>query len=111
MDDERWMDLAIEAGQLREALVHRADIEQAKGIVMGIRCCGPDDAYRELSTVSQRANVKVALLSTALVAAADVSRQPADVDPRLADLVSRNWSTGLGRPVPPPPGSDAAHAW
>lgn len=105
------MDLAVEAGQLREALVSRADIEQAKGIIMGIRRCGPDDAFRELSTVSQRANVKVALLAAALVALAPPGGAPGDVDPALADLVSRNWSSGLRGAVPPPSDSDAARAW
>ncbi len=110
------MDLAIEAGQLREALVNRADIEQAKGIIMSIRRCGPDDAYRELSTVSQRANVKVARLARALVAMVEAGGAPpevgdAGIDAALMDVLSRNWSSGLRAAVPPPGGSDSARAW
>lgn len=119
MDDERWMDLAIEAGQLREALVHRADIEQAKGLIMGLRRCTADEAYRELNIVSQRNNVKVAVIASALVrqaspAATGSATGAAVADPveeRLVRLVRDNWLDGLGQAVAPPADSDAARAW
>lgn len=68
MDDEQWMDLAIEAGQLREAMLSRACIEQAKGVIITIRRCTPDQAFRELAHVSQHRNIKLRDLATALVA-------------------------------------------
>jgi hypothetical protein len=115
VDDERWIDLAIEAGQLREALVHRADIEQAKGLIMGLRRCTADEAYRELNIVSQRNNIKVAVLATALVRqASPAATGPVGTDPaddRLARLVRDNWLVGLSQAVAPPSGSDAARAW
>ncbi|MBO0813727.1 MAG: ANTAR domain-containing protein [Actinobacteria bacterium] len=42
-------------------------IEQAKGIVMAKRRCGPDEAFDLLRQMSQRANVKVHVLAAEIV--------------------------------------------
>jgi AmiR/NasT family two-component response regulator len=42
-------------------------IEQAKGIVMALHRCGPEEAFDLLSRASQRANVKVRVLAARLV--------------------------------------------
>lgn len=47
------------AGQLETALESRATIEQAKGIVMAIRGCGPDEAFDHLQKVSNDTNTKL----------------------------------------------------
>ena len=44
-----------------------AVIEQAKGIVMAQRQCGPDEAFDLLRRVSQRNNVKVHVLAEQIV--------------------------------------------
>ena len=44
-------------------------IEQAKGIVMAQRRCGPEEAFDVLRQVSQRTNVKLAVLAAQLVKA------------------------------------------
>ncbi|GID94279.1 transcriptional regulator [Amorphoplanes digitatis] len=56
------------ARQLQDAMVHRAIIEQAKGIVMADRRCGPDEAFRILSRLSQDTNRKLRDVAAALVA-------------------------------------------
>ncbi|MEU6132200.1 ANTAR domain-containing protein [Saccharopolyspora sp. NPDC047091] len=45
--------------QLRQALTSRADIDQAKGILMAQRGCTPDEAFDLLREQSQRHNVKL----------------------------------------------------
>ncbi len=45
--------------QLREALVSRAPIEQAKGILMGLHRCTADDAFRILRRMSNDTNRKL----------------------------------------------------
>ncbi|WP_433126712.1 GAF and ANTAR domain-containing protein [Micromonospora sp. CA-240977] len=55
------------ARQMREAMANRAVIEQAKGIIMGERRCGPADAFAILSKVSQDSNRKVRDVAQALV--------------------------------------------
>jgi hypothetical protein len=42
-------------------------IEQAKGIVMARKRCGPEEAFDLLRRASQRANVKVSVLATQIV--------------------------------------------
>lgn len=58
------------AEQIQLAMVSRATIEQAKGILMARTGCSPDDAFAELVRLSRTQNRKVAALSAELVAAA-----------------------------------------
>jgi GAF domain-containing protein len=57
-------DLAL---QLREAMGSRAEIEQAKGILMGARRCTADEAFAVLTELSQRSNRKLREVARALV--------------------------------------------
>lgn len=59
--------LARENRQLSEALVSRAAIDQAKGMVMLVCACSADEAFAILAAVSMRANVRVAEVAAALV--------------------------------------------
>jgi hypothetical protein len=52
-------------------------IEQAKGIVMAQRKCGPEDAFDLLRRASQRANIKVSVLAERIVEQAAASDSPA----------------------------------
>lgn len=111
MDEIEWVDLAIEAGQLREAMASRAVIEQAKGLVMGLRRCGPEAAINELKVVSQRTNVRLQVLATVLTTAVD-QRSVLDAhDPLAVKVVLSNWPSILQPASEPAPGSDALHAW
>lgn len=58
------------AQQLAEALQSRAVIEQAKGILMGSRRCGADEAFDLLVGLSQSSNRKLRDVAAALVAEA-----------------------------------------
>jgi GAF domain-containing protein len=55
------------AGQLQEALGSRAEIEQAKGILMRERHCTADEAFDLLVDLSQRSNRKLREVARALV--------------------------------------------
>ncbi|RJL34496.1 GAF and ANTAR domain-containing protein [Bailinhaonella thermotolerans] len=59
--------LRSETLQLREALTSRAEIDQAKGILMGAKGCDADTAFEELRKVSQRHQVRVADVARRLV--------------------------------------------
>ena len=58
------------AEQLQIAMHSRAVIEQAKGILMGERRCGADEAFRILVRLSQDTNRKLRDVAEALVARA-----------------------------------------
>ncbi|WP_231645105.1 ANTAR domain-containing protein [Sciscionella sediminilitoris] len=86
-----------------DALASRAAIEQAKGVIMGIRNCGPNAAWDVLRAVSQEANVKLRELATALVE--HIGQVPADkptdqsvvhADERAREIAAKLWS-GLGQ--------------
>ncbi|MFJ7214901.1 ANTAR domain-containing protein [Amycolatopsis sp. NPDC098790] len=53
--------------QTLDLLASRAAIEQAKGVVMAVRRCAPDEAWQTLRRGSQEFNVKVRELAVALV--------------------------------------------
>ena len=58
------------AHNLGEAMRSRATIEQAKGILMGARRCGPDEAFDILVNLSQTSHRKLREVAEALVAEA-----------------------------------------
>lgn len=55
------------AQQMREALVSRAVIEQAKGVIVASRRCTPDEAFEVLRKASQDGNRKLRDIAEALV--------------------------------------------
>jgi GAF domain-containing protein len=55
------------AGQLQQALASRAEIEQAKGILMKERRCTADEAFQALVELSQRSNRKLRDVAHAVV--------------------------------------------
>ncbi|MEU8663228.1 GAF and ANTAR domain-containing protein [Actinoplanes philippinensis] len=55
------------ARQMEAAMESRAVIEQAKGIIMSQRRCGPDEAFTILSRASQSANRKLRDVAAAVV--------------------------------------------
>jgi GAF domain-containing protein len=63
--------------QMQAAMQSRADIEQAKGILMAESHIGPDQAFDVLRRASQRRNVKLRDIAREIVAKAsrDVSRR------------------------------------
>jgi transcriptional regulator with GAF, ATPase, and Fis domain len=53
--------------QLREAMEYRAEIEQAKGILMAAQRCGPDEAFDILRRASQNQNRKLRAIAIEIV--------------------------------------------
>ena len=56
-----------ELDQCREALETRAVIDQALGVLMADRGCGPDEAFELIRHASQRDNRKVHEIAQAMV--------------------------------------------
>ena len=104
MDEQEWMDLAEEAGQLREALASRARIKQAKGVIMVLCATSDDDAYELLRTTSMRHNVKLAAFAAVIV---DVA---ADEGPARTLEVLTQWLPDLATRRSVGPGQRASSA-
>jgi hypothetical protein len=62
------------ASQLKDAVVARSVVDQAKGILMHALGCDADDALRRLRQESQRRHVKVTEVAAEVVAGAQGSR-------------------------------------
>ena len=45
--------------RIGEAMSARAVVEQAKGVIMGVRRCGPDEAFDELRRSARLENARV----------------------------------------------------
>jgi AmiR/NasT family two-component response regulator len=68
-------DAATQARQMREAMIHRAVIEQAKGIIIGERRCTPAEAFEILRALSNTTNRRLHAVAEALVAQATSTSQ------------------------------------
>ena len=64
------------AEQMQQALVSRARIEQAKGILMGARACTDEEAFALLVDLSQSSNRKLRDVADAIVASAREQQPP-----------------------------------
>ena len=97
--EREWMDLAEEAGQLREAMSSRAPIEQAKGILMTLRGFDSETAWAELQRASSEENVKLRDLASALVSfTGGRSARPGQQSPTsltAAAVVKRRWGPAV----------------
>jgi AmiR/NasT family two-component response regulator len=67
---EAWAACAAahaEVEQMKQAMASRAGIEQAKGILMSQRHCGPDEAFAILVKLSSQTNRKLRDVAAAVV--------------------------------------------
>ena len=71
---------ALEA-EVEEFKLHRATIEQAKGVLMQLLSIDADQAFAVLSRYSQTHNVKLRILAERLTSAASERATPARDDP------------------------------
>lgn len=78
--------------QLSAAMATRPVIEQAKGVLAGVRRETPDQAFSELRYVSQHHNVKLNALARALVLVAS-GQTPGE--PRLRNVIWQEWDDVL----------------
>jgi PAS domain-containing protein len=75
-DSQRVEMLREEARHLRQALVSRPEIDQAKGILMARFGYSADDAFRHLVAVSQKRNVKLRDIARDIVGKVQEHRGP-----------------------------------
>ncbi len=86
--------MRAEIAQLRQALSSRTVIGQAQGMLMAFAACSADEAWQVLVEVSQRTNIKLREVATALVAAARGEELPASVRVPLRQSVRRVRNAG-----------------
>jgi hypothetical protein len=98
----------VEVAQLRQALVSRVWIEQAKGVLAGTRGISPDAAFQQLRARARSSKRKLADLAQevvqdaqreriAAVAVHDARVQAAEARAQAAEQALRAAQTGLSR--------------
>ncbi|GGX60746.1 ANTAR domain-containing response regulator [Streptomyces anandii] len=97
---ERLLRLREEVEQLREAMVTRPVIDQARGILMAAHSCTPEQAWDILREASQRSNTKLRAVAAAVTAGAvpDGPAPPEGIRKALRTAISR--ATGPEAPQP-----------
>ncbi|MGE0880184.1 MAG: GAF and ANTAR domain-containing protein [Acidimicrobiia bacterium] len=67
LNHQAYWDARSMSESLQQAMASRAEIEQAKGIIMGTTGCTPDEAFDRLREQSQHENVKLRDLAREIV--------------------------------------------
>lgn len=67
-NSRRWLSAAGKVGQLEAALVSRAEIDQAKGMLMAMHNITADEAFFRLVEISQRTGTKLHRVAQTLIA-------------------------------------------
>ncbi|MET9757793.1 ANTAR domain-containing protein [Streptomyces sp. NPDC006372] len=81
---ERLHVLQEEVEQLRQAIVSRPVIDQARGILMAIHGCTSDEAWHILRETSQLSNTKLREVAAAVTASAETDGPPPPPELRTA---------------------------
>ncbi|MDN0194398.1 ANTAR domain-containing protein [Streptomyces sp. S.PNR 29] len=83
--------LQVEVEQLRHAIASRPVIDQARGVLMAIHACTPDEAWHILREASQLSNTKLRLVAAAVTAGAEADgpAPPPEVRTALRTAVAR----------------------
>ena len=58
-NSSRWQKARETVTQLETALLSRSDIDMAKGALMALHGCSPEEAFDKLADESQRRNIKL----------------------------------------------------
>lgn len=72
----RWQESRQQVAQLETALSSRAEINQAKGVLMAMHGCTADEAFTMMVKRSQHSNVRVSKLASDLLASVSTPPSP-----------------------------------
>ncbi|MGX4692383.1 ANTAR domain-containing response regulator [Streptomyces sp. JNUCC 63] len=81
---ERLLQLQVEVEQLRRAIASRPVIDQARGILMAVHACTPEQAWDILRETSQRSNTKLRTVAAAVTEGARSGGSPPPAEIRTA---------------------------
>jgi anti-anti-sigma regulatory factor len=87
---ERLRGLYEEVEQLRRAMASRPVIDQARGVLMALHSCTPDQAWSILRETSQLSNTKLRTVAEAVATSATGTPPPVDVRAALRTAIARH---------------------
>lgn len=95
--------LEEEVEQLRHALASRPVIDQARGVLMALHACTPDEAWHILREASQLSNTKLRTVAAAVAASAEGDGPPPPAEIRRALRTALSRLVRGDRPLIEPP--------
>ncbi|MFK4148250.1 ANTAR domain-containing response regulator [Streptomyces sp. NPDC004065] len=98
---ERLLQLEEEIGQLRQAIVSRPVIDQARGILMAAHACTAQQAWDILRETSQLSNTKLRTVAAAITAGTDPGGPPLPEPVRTALRAAIGRTLDRDAPHPP----------
>ncbi|MET9460750.1 ANTAR domain-containing protein [Streptomyces canus] len=93
---EEVVELRARNEQLGQALASRAEIDQARGMLMALAPCSSDRAWELLVDVSQHCNIKLRDVAAALVATTEDQMLPQPIGRELRQALRHFQATGRG---------------
>ncbi|MFI2431926.1 ANTAR domain-containing response regulator [Streptomyces sp. NPDC018693] len=87
---EQLHGLRQEVEQLRQAMASRPVIDQARGVLMAVHSCTPDEAWDILREASQLSNTKLRTVAAAITGSATGPAPPPEVRAALRTAIARH---------------------
>ncbi|GAA4073628.1 ANTAR domain-containing protein [Streptomyces shaanxiensis] len=94
-ETDRILELEEEVGQLKEAVVSHAVVDQAIGMVVALGRVAPDQGWAVLKEVSQHTNIKLRRVAELILSWGRDGRMPPEIGVELEDALERYGPTQI----------------
>lgn len=99
-ETDRILELEEEVGQLKEAVVSHAVVDQAIGMIVALGRVAPDQGWAVLKDVSQHTNIKLRQVAELILIWGRDGRMPPEIRVELEEALERYGPTQI--PGSPP---------
>ncbi|MFG2556019.1 ANTAR domain-containing protein [Streptomyces sp. NPDC048581] len=99
-ETDRILELEEEVGQLKEAVVSHAVVDQAIGMIVALGRVAPDQGWAVLKDVSQHTNIKLRQVAELILIWGRDGRMPPEIRVELEEALERYGPTQI--PGAPP---------
>ncbi|AZQ39700.1 ANTAR domain-containing protein [Streptomyces cyaneochromogenes] len=94
-ETDRILELEEEVGQLKEAVVSHAVVDQAIGMVVALGRVAPDQGWAVLKDVSQHTNIKLRRVAELILSWGRDGRMPPEIGVELEEALERYGPTQI----------------
>ncbi|MGW6911630.1 ANTAR domain-containing protein [Streptomyces sp. NPDC054940] len=94
-ETDRILELEEEVGQLKEAVVSHAVVDQAIGMVVALGRVAPDQGWAVLKDVSQHTNIKLRHVAELILIWGRDGRMPPEIRVELEEALERYGPTQI----------------
>jgi hypothetical protein len=94
-ETDRILELEEEVGQLKEAVVSHAVVDQAIGMIVALGRVAPDQGWAVLKDVSQHTNIKLRQVAELILIWGRDGRMPPEIRVELEEALERYGPTQI----------------